>query len=140
SAVVVVLRTAPVARLVATTSVFAAGPVSVLTSPRRFELADWPNAVGAPAIRQLATAAASSLRCGPRAPEPSTWVAFCRRPAPAALEVRCRDIFPPPRPADPHEVRLYDIDLRPKKLEFKGKFAFSDIDVWRRADAPARTP
>src|SRR5690606_25151849 len=56
-----VLRTAPVARFVATTSVFAAGPDSAVTCPRRFEPADCANAFGAPnIIKQLATAVAST--------------------------------------------------------------------------------
>ena len=39
--------------MVATTSVFAAGPESIETCPRRFELPDWLNAAGAANINYV---------------------------------------------------------------------------------------
>jgi hypothetical protein len=101
SAEVRVLRTAPVATLVATTSVFAAGAASVVTCPRRFEPADWADATGVPSIRQLATAEASNVRSGVLSYHWVFFVCNARLEAPAALDMLFSNMIRSPSCCEP---------------------------------------
>jgi len=104
--------------------VFAAGPESAVTCPRRFALPDWPKATGAPSIRQLATAEASNVRCGVRSGDREFFDCDARLEAPAVLDMLFSNMIRSPsccEPAPPLRFAASTARLGQKGQEMKGK-------------------